>query len=304
MRSTILFSGFVILGSAIAINACGGDDGPTGTAGGAGYAGAWQSDSSTVQVGNGVQVTDNAGTFTCYPTTCANKLLQCGNCRDDDGDGLVDWRDPECLGPCDNTEGPGLDSDVGGTTGTSCGVDCYFDFGNGAGNDNCLWDHRCDPLDPEVPTCPYTQSMVGSKDCPATQPAACASYCLPYTPNGCDCFGCCTFPQLAGRDGGKDRYVWIGAMDADNVSTCTFADILDPAKCPPCTPVENCLNGCGVCELCIGKTTVPPECNASTPDSGVPSQCDPGITPCGLPGQAPCGAGYYCISGCCQVVLR
>jgi hypothetical protein len=280
-------------------------------------------DGGPVQIYDGaVIITDDAGnTMICYPTSCAGKFLECGNCIDDDGDGLVDWKDPECLGPCDNTEGPGLESGVGGTTGTSCGVDCYFDYGNGPGNDDCVWDHRCDPLEPELPTCPYDPTMVGGNKCPSVQSQQCTDFCLPFTPNGCDCWGCCTFPALAGKgDGGSDGYVWIGAMDSSNVSTCTLADVTDPTKCPPCTPVAGCFNPCGKCEVCVGKPLPPPECyqqpdagpptdgpvgdgpksDAVLPDSGPPSrQCPPGQQPCGLPGQAPCPPSYYCISGCC-----
>lgn len=302
---------------------CGGDDDDGDSSGGSGGAGGSSGDASVagdsgwdtgtggvVNVSDGgVLITDDAGNqVMCYYTTCAGKLLQCGDCEDNDGDGAYDWQDKECLGPCDNTEGPGLDSDVGGTTGTSCGVDCYFDFGNGPGNDNCFWDHRCDPLIPEKTKCgTFVPSMLGSKDCPDTQPKECAEYCMPYTPNGCDCFGCCTFPELAakGPDGGTG-YVWIGNMDADNNSICTFADILDPTKCPPCTPVGNCLNDCAPCELCLGKTTLPPQCyppDAGTDagwDGGIPGQCPDGIQPCGLAGQAQCPASYFCLSGCCR----
>ena len=235
----------------------------------------------------------------------------------------MDWRDPECLGPCDNTEGPALIAGVGGDTGTSCGVDCYFDYGNGPGNDDCFWDHRCDKLEPEKDTCPFTQKIADDpKYCPASQSKQCLDFCLPYTPNGCDCFGCCTFPALAGKGpNGTDGYVWIGAFTkaatgADGgtgtVGTCTLASVTDPVKCPPCTPVADCLNECGKCELCIGKTTLPPECYPNK-DAGVPNeagvvpdaappppgQCDTGVQPCGLAGQAPCASGYYCISGCC-----
>lgn len=277
-----------------------------------------------VKVGDGgVVITEDGGAqVVCYPTQCAGKLLACGDCQDNDGDGKVDWRDPECLGPCDNTEGPGLESGVGGTTGEQCGVDCYFDFGNGSGNDDCWWDHRCDQLEPELPGCPYDAKLVGSKKCPTKQSSQCTQKCLPFTPNGCDCFGCCTFPDLAGKGpGGGAGYVWIGAMDASNNSTCTLAAVTDPKKCPPCTPVPNCLNGCGKCEICIGKPTVPPEC-LQKPDAGVPGdggtppgdggtpgdaappplQCQNGEQPCGLPGQSPCQQGYYCISGCCILV--
>ena len=78
-----------------------------------------------------------------------------------------------------------------------------------------------------------------------------------------------------------------------------------------------CLNGCDKCELCIGKTELPPECNPSGTGGagggsgggggiggaggGGTGQCPPGNQACGLPGQAPCDSGYYCITGCCQL---
>ena len=266
-----------------------------------------------VQEGGVVIVEDGGATIICYKTLCAGKELECGDCIDNDGDGLVDWRDLECLGPCDNTEGPALIAGVGGDTGTSCGVDCYFDFGNGPGNDDCFWDHRCDTLEPEKATCPFTQKIADDpKYCPAAQSQQCLDFCLPYTPNGCDCFGCCTFPALTGQGpNGADVYVWIGAFTKGGVGTCTLADVTDPVKCPPCTPILDCLNACGKCEVCVGKPLPPPECfgkDAGVPEAGPtdaapPSQqCAPGVQPCGLPGQAPCDPGYYCISGCCVEV--
>lgn len=304
----------------------GGGGGAAAAAGASGTIGWDASPDGPVQISDGgVVITEDGGTtFVCYPTSCAGHVLECGDCQDDDGDGRVDWRDPECLGPCDNSEGPGLDSAVGGTVGASCGVDCYFDFGNGPGNDDCHWDHRCDPLNPEAPACSYEPGRVGGSDCPATQSQKCEDYCKPYTPNGCDCFGCCTFPALANSgDGGAPLYVWIGTLDSSNASTCTLADVADPDKCRPCTPAGNCLNECGRCEICVGKPEVPEDCYAP-PDAGsggsagtggsagvagaagsggtggYPGQCPVGITPCGLPGQAACTADEYCLTGCCR----
>jgi hypothetical protein len=285
-------------------NASGGGAGTAAANAGAGGGVILGPDGGVVQVDpDGIPVTDDTGSFTCYQGICAGHLLECGDCEDNDDDGLVDSHDPECLGPCDNTEGPGLFSDVGGATGTSCGVDCYFDFGNGPGNDDCVWDHRCDTLQPELPTCPLDEDLIGGKQCPDVQSEMCGDFCKPYTPNGCDCFGCCTFPELAtaGPDGGPG-FVWIGELDEDNVSTCTFADIMDNEKCPPCTPIDNCYNSCETCEVCLGKPLPPAECFA---DAGTPTtQCSAGIQPCGLEGQAPCAATDYCISGCCVAQPR
>jgi hypothetical protein len=268
----------------------------------------------------GVSITeDGAAPWTCIQTSCAGHLLECGDCTDNDRDGVVDSHDPECLGPCDNTEGPGLNAGIGGETGGPCAADCYFDFGNGPGNDDCHWDHRCDPLavppnfPPEGPGCAFEERRVGGRDCPDTQSEMCLDVCRPITPNGCDCFGCCTFDALAGTGpGGADGFVWIGALGSDGEGTCTFADIDDPMACPPCTPVADCFNDCGRCELCVGRETLPPDCfpsdggGADVPglDGGTPElRCPVGVTPCGLPGNAECTADEYCITGCCQPIL-
>ena len=185
-------------------------------------------DNGTVQVlDGGVAVTEPDGTTViCFETICDGRLLECGDCRDNDGDGKSDARDRECLGPCDNTEGPALISDVGWVTGSTCHVDCYFDYGNGmgTGSDDCWWDHQCDPLEPEQAKCPYDEKVVRSqKFCPDEQSALCDEICLPFTPNGCDCFGCCTFPELNGEGpDGTDGFVWIGAKDEGNNGICTF----------------------------------------------------------------------------------
>jgi len=67
----------------------------------------------------------------CVPVSCGGRPLQCGDGIDNDGDGRGDGRDPECLGPCDNTEGPVLLAGVEGEAGGPCQSDCYCDFGNG-----------------------------------------------------------------------------------------------------------------------------------------------------------------------------
>jgi len=241
-----------------------------------------------VLIDGGVVITQDGGEqWLCLPVACLSQPpQQCGNCSDDDGDGQVDYRDPECLGPCDNTETPGLDNGVGGTSGNSCGVDCYFDYGNGPGWDNCMWNHKCDPLSPEAlsePSCAYDLSFVnahGDRECPADQDPVCYDTCKPITPNGCDCFGCCTFPQLEGLGpAGGNGFVWIGNLDSDNNSTCTLADLTNPALCPPCTPTGNCYNECGHCEICVGKPTLPEDC--FPPDAGVPDSAVPQIDAAG-----------------------
>ncbi|MBN2715675.1 MAG: hypothetical protein JXX14_07450 [Deltaproteobacteria bacterium] len=288
----------------------------------------WSEDTAgTVVVAEGgVVITDSDGKQTvCYKTQCDGRVLACGDCIDNDGDGHTDWRDRECLGPCDNTEGPALISDVGGVTGSTCHVDCYFDYGNGmgTGSDDCWWSHECDPLAPEAPVCEFRESLVDNERfCPSEQSDLCTQVCMPFTPNGCDCFGCCTFPELTGKGAdGEDAYVWIGAKDSANAGMCTFDDILAESKCPRCTPVNNCLNECGHCEICIGKPELPEDCYPEDTDVDVidsdsdsdsdqttvrpppTGQCDEDITPCSYDDIMPCEQGYYCISGCCQPTI-
>jgi hypothetical protein len=244
---------------------------------------------------------------------CLNQIYQCGDGIDNDGDGLVDWEDPDCLGPCDNTE----DSYFGGIPGGSgpnCDVDCYWDSNSGPGDDDCRWNHKCDPNEqvspghPEPLTkCAYNPgaNISGSSQSCAQldlqQSATCKSFCGPITPNGCDCFGCCELPASSGK------FVWLGSVDEQtNQGSCTAAVLNDPTKCEPCQPVPGCLNTCAKCELCIGKTTLPPECfqdggviDGGGSDGGSTTQCPDGVQPCGLPGEALCPMDFYCTTGCC-----
>ena len=270
-------------------------------------------------------MTTSTGSGPMVIVACQGHVYQCGDLIDNDGDGLIDADDPDCLGPCDNTE-DGFYGGIPGQPGPACTVDCYFDQDSGSGNDDCHWSHKCDPHE----TAPgfYPESNEGGKctynkaantpgtngTCDqlyATQSQTCHDYCGPLTPNGCDCFGCCELPA------GKGKYVWLGSEDANGNGSCSLAVLNDPTKCQPCLPVQGCLNHCDPCELCIGKTTLPPECNpgsgstgsgsatsgsATTGSGGGGMQCDTGVQPCGLPGQSVCPNNSYCITGCCQQI--
>ncbi|MEZ4286692.1 MAG: hypothetical protein R3A47_00795 [Polyangiales bacterium] len=266
-------------------------------------------DGTVVITGDGVPVTDGDGTtFECQIIKCGNRITACGDCSDNDGDGLTDWRDPECLGPCDNFEGPELLTGIGGETGEQCKADCYFDFGNGGGNDDCHWSRKCDPLEPKA-QCTYNENTLGSSDCPLPdQSDLCGEVCKPLTPNGCDCFGCCEFPELAGAGpNGGQGYVYIGSEEG-----CTFDTVTDPNHCKPCTPAPSCLNDCGRCELCIGKTEIPDDCVDNPdptdpnpdPDPSETARCPGTLQACGLPGDDPCPTDRYCVSGCCYIPLE
>ncbi len=246
-----------------------GEDG--GLDGSAGVAGAAGQDASAG--GTGGALPNDAG---CIPMTCQGKLYECGDCLDNDQDGLADMQDPDCLGPCHNNERSYDLSIPGGGNASNCKLDCYFDQDTGSGNDDCYWNHHCDPLEtagngwhPEGSSCWYdplanTPGTKGScAELLTTQSKTCVDFCAPLVPNGCDCFGCCELPA------GSGKFVWLGSQIND-VGSCDLASVGDPAKCQPCTPVKGyCYNSCEHCELCLGKTELPPDCYPPPPDAGV-----------------------------------
>ncbi len=269
----------------------GGAAGPTTGPGGAGGTG-----------GSTGQYTSGVGGAPTEIAPCANQIYECGDLVDNDEDGLIDYQDPDCLGPCDDTE-DGYHPELPGWQGDPCHQDCFWDTGEGS-NEGCYWDHKCDPLsvsprfDPEGELCEYQGDdhviQGGGPTCASafmTQTEACLDYCSPLTPNGCDCFGCCELPA------GSGKHVWIGSYDGSGAPTCFLDDVDDPDKCRPCTPVPSCNNTCAPCEYCLGKTVLPPEC--FEPDGGTPEQCPPELQACGGPNQGPCPANTYCITGCC-----
>jgi hypothetical protein len=251
----------------------------------------------------------DAGPGSCIPAQCSRRVYRCGDCMDNDGDGLIDANDPGCIGPCDDTEDV-YDIGIGDTA--TCLVDCYFDQDQGPGNDGCRFDQSCDPLEPDAPTCPFS----GTARCERIEPR-CGTICGPLVPNGCDCFGCCELP------GGSGNFVYLGSTPLDGAPACSPETATNPDSCRPCTPVrvEGCFNECGRCELCLGRTELPPDCfppapvdasvpmgvdggppnDAFVPDGGTPAlRCPAGVQPCGLPGDPACPASApYCLTGCC-----
>jgi hypothetical protein len=229
----------------------------------------------------------------------------CGDCEDNDDDGLVDSDDPDCVGPCHNAEDTFYGS-IPGQSPSSCEQDCYFDANVGAGNDRCVWSHACDPLSvapdypPQGPICAYDPDAVvnglgGRQTCDELQAQSqgCLDSCLALVPNGCDCFGCCEIPGV------PSGTVWLGSNDG-NDGTCDRASVGDPSRCQPCTQVSSCANPCEKCELCVGKTELPADCpgagdaaSCSVPD------CRDGQQACGSPCLPRCPAGQACITGCC-----
>jgi hypothetical protein len=217
---------------------------------------------------------------------------QCSDGIDNDNDGKIDYNDPECVGPLDNDESS-YATGIPGDNIDACKQDCFFDGNSGMGDDGCLWQLKCDPLTTN-PSCPYdaTYATQHMTECSlsASQAQRCIDYCRPLTPNGCDCFGCCTVP-------GAPTPIRL-------VPTCTSKDFADPTKCPPCSPVTQCQDDCGHCEYCIGKDTLPADCMQ---DGGTIYTCPEGYVACGGttgvdPSQCPAGTG--CLTGCCRPLVQ
>ena len=206
---------------------------------------------------------------------CTAALTQCADCIDNDGDGQVDAWDPECVGPLDNDEGAFTKS-IPDRFRNCQWVDCYFDGSAGSGDDKCQMSPTCDPLKPYETICGYDPRS----ECLALAPE-CLDNCLPLTPNGCDCFGCCSVPLA---DGSTVR-VLLESFGCDR------AHAGDPAICHPCTGTPACDNPCETCEYCLGKHELPPECG------GVADPCPGGAQAC-APDVA-CPPSFYCLTGCC-----
>ena len=258
----------------------------------------------------------------------AGGITECSDCIDNDGDGKADAADPDCTGYLDNSEA-NLGTSISGDN-KNCHQDCFFDGDSGSGNDGCEWDLHCDPLEPsqhiisppaQTNCLPYDSTMLGTASCPwetttcttyCHESQQCLNVCLPITPNGCDCFGCCAIP-LAG--GGTKTVLLRDTCQANADGT------IDPDQddnndgkldCPPCTQQPDCINTCGPCEICIGKPTIDPSCYPPPPsdagpadawpyDAAPPSPCDPGVIYCGPGGIDPnmCPPNTYCVTGCC-----
>lgn len=233
---------------------------------------------------------------------------QCTDCLDNDGDGLSDGFDPDCTGYLDNDEGS-FATGIPGDNIDPCKQDCFFDGNSGQGDDKCEWNLACDPKSPGAALgCPYDPK---AKNCPGPPSQACLDKCLGSVPNGCDCFGCCAFQTAAGT-----KSVLL-------LPTCDSKSLDDPTKCPPCTQSTQCGNPCDPCELCLGKNELPKECQgasgaagasgsggaagagaAGTSAGGAPAgpQCPAGAVSCTQ--AQPCAAGYYCLTGCCQIIVE
>jgi hypothetical protein len=227
----------------------------------------------------------------CVPVTCGgNTPYACGNCLDDDTDGFADASDPECLGPCDDSERELYSGTETSVTG-SCRIDCYFDRNAGSGDDGCSWSYSCDPgsVGPEYPPtgspmCLHDPALAACNP-DSVELTACRAGCLPLTPNGCDCFGCCELPA------GSGSFVWLGSPQIAQAH-CEIGSSTDRDACRPCTPAPSCHNTCEECELCVGKSALPAQCSGA-------AACPEGVRSCDPQSGAGCSPLEYCITGCC-----
>lgn len=315
--SIVLLGGVFACSDDSASSGSGGSGASSGTStGGSNTGGAGTSAGGNAQGGNGTG--GEGGVNGSWPvgTTCQGKVYECADGLDNDDDGLVDWADPDCLHPCDNGEGS-LAMEVPGANNAPCKMDCFFDSDGGSGNDNCYWDHRCDPISTDPDHYPQPEeggacNYIGENATPPAAPANCGqmfaeqsdqceNYCKPLTPNGCDCFGCCVFPTAP-------TPIFLDSAGPNGTSKCTIDKLDDPTVCHPCTQVAGCLNACDPCEVCIGKPFPDPGCEGGTGGGGqggsppVGQQCPDGVQECGLPGQDPCAVGQFCNTGCCYAI--
>jgi hypothetical protein len=207
---------------------------------------------------------------------CGSLPCECSNRADDDGDALVDGFDAECTSPFDDDESS-FATDIPGDVRDRRCQDCFFDGNSGSGDDGCRIASSCSADG-------TTSSATGSCDtCEST--VRCTDSCLGRTPNGCDCFGCCTVH----RPGVDPISVYL-------VPGCSLADADNPEACPRCVQRPDCLNPCGPCELCAGRplADLPAECMAAY-------ECEDGEQVCTV--ASGCPPGYSCQLGCCLETL-
>ncbi|HEX6274684.1 MAG TPA: hypothetical protein VFZ53_16695 [Polyangiaceae bacterium] len=296
VRSILVGSAFL---TALSVAACGGSsesgsngsggesgDGPAGgsSSGGTLSTGGSASSSSSGGASGTSGTAGSAGSSTGGADWCSTGGCICNNGLDDDGDGLVDGLDPECTGPLDDDEGS-FSTGIPGDNRDPKWQDCFFDGNSGAGDDKCRYSTDC----------LYGTLSQDDPDCQASQ--ACIDYCRRLTPNGCDCFGCCTVQDLDGSE-----------LDVVIGGSCSLDTLDDESVCVRCTKTTECGNDCGECELCPGKTVddLPDSCMPPPPPDGgtppPPNTCDNGETVCSA--EIPCPTEYFCSLGCCLPIVR
>src|SRR4051812_29516875 len=226
-------------GSGNAASSDGGSSATNGASGANDTSGGSTSTGGTDAIAGSGTVAGSAGSATLGTTQCSDGI-------DNDGDGLIDGLDPECTGPFDNDEGS-FATGIPGDNKDPKWQDCFFDGNSGAGDDGCRYATDClyGTMAQDDPSCTLSQQ--------------CLDFCGALTPNGCDCFGCCTVQAADGS-----------SVDIYEVSSCSIAQLDDEKACPRCTKNTQCQNTCGECELCPGKTVadLPASCTPPTTGTG------------------------------------
>lgn len=75
-------------------------------------------------------VQGESGDAGCVVVTCQGRVAECGDCEDNDLDGVADERDPDCWGACHDTE-------ENWAPRQQCSNEsCFFDDNCGLGNDD------------------------------------------------------------------------------------------------------------------------------------------------------------------------
>jgi hypothetical protein len=187
----------------------------------------------------------------------------CSNGLDDDGDKQIDGFDGECTGPYDDDE-------------ATFRVNGVNDGNPASGDDGCRISSSC-----TVDGMPGNGGPQLCRMCSAAP--MCIDSCVPITPNGCDCFGCCEVTHAG------------STVPVRLVSTCTVKKIADLNACPRCQLAKDCVNPCERCELCPGRTLLdlPDDC-------GGENTCSTGST---CDGPSDCALLEYCSQGCCVPIL-
>ncbi len=212
---------------------------------------------------------------------CGDHVCACSDGRDNDGDGLIDGLDPECTGPSDDDEHSFA---TGAPQKPSDCRDCFWDDNAGNGDDGCRYPKEC-----LTGTASSSKGACGS----CVVSSRCIASCLPRTPNGCDCFGCCEIT----RPDGSTVHVALG-------DACSLDRLDDTRACPRCVQSSTCLNPCGRCELCPGRgqDRLAADCGAGA-SAGTPSYvCEGGAQVCAASAECASGAPY-CQLGCCLPVV-
>ncbi len=234
---------------------------------------------------------------------CVPGGTQCSDCIDNDSDGYIDGWDPECLRYDDNMEGE-FQSGYPADNNAVNLLDCFYDGDSGSGNDTCET-HACCLLDENCNTLEIIFGLANNtldkwfwgnweNKCADLQPQTCIDQCLPSTPPGCDCFGCCTICV-----GGECHDILLSTKN--NFPQCSQETFNDPTKCPRCTLHPQCSRPCdpNLCELCPGMTLLdlPAHCTETA--------CPDGLQTCTTSADCPSlgTTDYSCQFGCCVVIF-